>query len=72
MRQQLQSRSVGDLRGGLEQKSLTWDDQNPAVGTAPDGESGSGDRKEERDVGSSRRGRREESTVVKTKDEGGG
>ena len=70
MRQQLQSRSVGDLRGGLEQKSLTWDDQKPAVGTAPEGESG--ERKEGRGVGSSRRGRREESTDVKAKDEGGG
>ena len=40
MRQPLQSRSVGDHCGGMERKQLTWDDQKPAVGTAPEGETG--------------------------------
>ena len=72
MRQQLQSRSVGDLCGGLGQKSLTWDDQKAVVGTTP-GEGGERE-KEARDGGSrsSRRSRRGETTDVKTTDEGGG
>ena len=55
MRQPLQSRSVGDHRGVMERKQLTWHDQKPAVGTAPEGESG--DRKEGRGIGSNHGGR---------------
>lgn len=73
MRQLLQSRSVGDHRGVMEGNQLTWHDQKPAIGTAPEGESG--DRKEGRGIGSNRRGRNKGGSInlkAKTREVGRG